>query len=79
MSRFYRVPLEEIAYVRAIVDGYDGVLQVRADGADRGEIELIAGAGLEEEADAILRRLGDETGMVEIARPADWGSPTEPR
>jgi hypothetical protein len=78
-SRFYRVPLEQIAYVRAIVDGYDGVLQVRADGADRGEIELVAGTGLEDEADAILRRLGDETGMVEIARPADWRTPAGPR
>ena len=72
-SRFFRVPLEEIAYVRAILEGYDGVAVVTAQGPDRGEIELLIGEGLDEEAGEVTGRLRQETGMVEIERPSDWG------
>lgn len=71
-SRFYRVPLPEIAYVRAIVEGYDGVAVVVAPDARRGEIELRIGEGLEDEALAIAARLKGEAGLVEIERPSDW-------
>ncbi len=71
-SRFFRVPLEQIAYVRAIVEGYDGVAQLLAPDANRGEIELRIGLGLEDELDAIARRLYEEAGLVEIPRPEDW-------
>lgn len=71
-SRFYRVPLEQIAYVRAIVEGYDGVAIVVAPDARRGEIEWRIGEGLEAEALAVAERLTREAGLVEIARPRDW-------
>jgi hypothetical protein len=71
-SRFFRVPLEQIGYVRAIVEGYDGVAIVRAPDPKRGEIEWLIGAGLEAEADALISRLTREAGIIEIARPADW-------
>jgi hypothetical protein len=71
-SRFYRVPLEQIAYVRAIVEGYDGLGVVRAPDPRRGEIEWLIGEGLEAEADALARRLAVEAGLIEIARPTDW-------
>jgi hypothetical protein len=71
-SRFFRVPLEEIGYVRAIFEGYDGVAQLRAPDPDRGEIELVIGDGLEDEVDAIARRLHEEAGLIEIDRPEDW-------
>jgi hypothetical protein len=71
-SRFFRVPLEQIGYVRAIFEGYDGVAQLVAPDANRGEIELRIGAGLEDEVDAIARRLYEEAGLIEIARPEDW-------
>jgi hypothetical protein len=71
-SRFFRVPLEEIAYVRAIVEGYDGLALVRVMDPDRGEIELVVGDGLEDEAAALITRLCTEAGLVEIARPPDW-------
>ena len=73
-SRFFRVPVEQIGYVRAIVEGYDGLALVHAPHADRGEIEWLVGDGLEEEADVLARRLADETGLIEIARPRDWPS-----
>lgn len=74
-SRFYRVPLSEITYLRAILEGYDGIALVRARDRYRGEVECDIGQGLDEEARAILVRLGREAGMVEIARPEDWDAP----
>jgi Domain of unknown function (DUF4911) len=74
-SRFFRVPLEEIAYVRAIFEGYDGVAQLTARDPNRGEIEIRIGDGLEDEAEAITRRLRDEAGLIEIPRPDDWEVP----
>jgi hypothetical protein len=71
-SRFFRVPLPAIAYVRAIVDGYDGLAVVRSLGPGRGEVEWIVGDGQEAEAGELARRLFDEVGMCEIERPADW-------
>jgi hypothetical protein len=71
-SRYYRVPLSEIGYVRMIVEGYDGLAAIRSLGSDRGEIEWLLGDGMEEEADALAERLQAEVGLCPIARPADW-------
>lgn len=71
-SRFFRVPVDEIAFVRAIVDGYDGLAVVRSLGPRRGEIEWIVADGREDEAAALARRLARDAGLCEIARPADW-------
>jgi hypothetical protein len=71
-SRFFRVPLPEIGYVRAIVEGYDGIAIVRAPDPRRGEIEWLIGEGLEAEAETLVRRLETEAGLIEIARPDDW-------
>ncbi len=74
-SRFFRLPLAEIAYVRSIVEGYDGLAVVRSPDARRGEIELLSCAPEhpdDDELDALITRLGREVRWVEIARPADW-------
>jgi hypothetical protein len=71
-SRWFRVPLEQIGYVRAIVEAYDGVALVHAPDPRRGEIEWLIGEGLEDEAAALARRLAAEAGLIEIERPADW-------
>lgn len=71
-SRFYRLPLDQIAYVRAVIEGYDGLATLRAQNANRGEVEWIIGEGLEEEAAVLAERLGREAGLIEIARPPDW-------
>jgi hypothetical protein len=71
-SRFFRVSLPEIGYVRAIVEGYDGLAVVRAPDPRRGEIEWLIGEGLEAEAETLVRRLEREAGLIEIARPEDW-------
>lgn len=71
-SRYFRVPLEEIGYVRMIVEGYDGVAAVRSLAGDRAEIEWLVGEGLEAEAAELAARLLYETGLTPIERPADW-------
>lgn len=72
-SRYFRVPLSEIGYVRMIVEGYDGVAAVRSLSSGRGEIEWLIGEGMQEEAGELAERLCRETGMCAIERPADWG------
>ncbi len=71
-SRFFRVALEEIGYVRAIVDGYDGLAVVRSADAERGELEWLIAVGREAEAEALARRLGEEVGLCAIPKPSDW-------
>ena len=71
-SRFFRVALGEIGYVRAIVEAYDGLAVVRSPDPKRGEIEWLIGDGMEDEAEALVRKLEREAGLIEIQRPTDW-------
>lgn len=71
-SRYFRVPLHEIGYVRMIVEAYDGLAFVRSLSASRGEIEWVVGEGMEEEAEALAVKLAKEVGLLSIDRPADW-------
>jgi hypothetical protein len=69
--RWFRVPLEQIAYVRAIVEGYDGVAVVFSPDPKRGEIALHIAPGQESEAQRIVTLLTQEAGLIEIPPPAD--------
>jgi hypothetical protein len=71
-SRWFRLPVAEIGYVRAVLEGYDGVATVFSPDPRRGEIEWTIADGLEAEAEEIRRRLAAELDLQEIARPADW-------
>jgi hypothetical protein len=71
-SRFFRVPLSEIAFVRMIVEAFDGLAVVRSLSKSRGEIEWLVGEGLEEEAQQVADRLQLLTGMCPIEQPKDW-------
>lgn len=71
-SRFFRVPVEEIGYLRAIVEGYDGVAALVAPDPRRGEVEWLVGEGMEFEADEIAQRLRDKIDLQPIAPPLDW-------
>jgi hypothetical protein len=72
ISRFFRVPLEQIGFVRAIVEAHEGLAQVCSNDADRGEIEILIPESMAAEAETMLGRLQASTGCVEIARPVDW-------
>ena len=71
-SRFFRVPLAEIGYVRMIVESHDGLAAVRSLSGNRGEIEWLLGEGMDEEGDLLAKRLAAEVGLLPISRPADW-------
>jgi hypothetical protein len=71
--RIFRVPLAEIAYVRMILEAYDG-LAVMTSERGQGIIEWHVGPGMEAEADALARALADECGMREL--PAELPQPS---
>jgi hypothetical protein len=70
--RFFRLPVQEIGYVRAIIEGYDGLAYIWAPDPNRGEIEWILGEGRDAEVDDLVARLGREVGLTEIDRPLNW-------
>jgi hypothetical protein len=72
VSLFFRIPLGEIGYVRAVVEAHDGLATVCSSGADRGEIEWVVPEPRLDDARALAAALAGDTGMVEIARPSDW-------
>jgi len=63
--RRFRVPLASIAYVRMIVEGYDGLAVVSSE-AGRGVIEWDVAPGREAEADVLAEALRRETGLVRV-------------
>jgi hypothetical protein len=78
ICRYFRVPLEDIALVRALVEAHEGIAQVVSLAADRGELELIIPEALAEEAEAMVTALSEVVRWVEIPRPADAPGPAEP-
>ena len=65
-TRWLRVPVREIAYVRAIYEAYDGLCILSAPAADRGELTLWVGPGQEALADEVERRLARDAGLQRI-------------
>ena len=66
--RYFRLPLEEVGYVRFIVEGYQGLAQVSAI-PGRGEIAWLIPNERTDEAESLYRALREETGLVEIPVP----------
>jgi hypothetical protein len=63
--RKYRLRVEDIAYVRAVLEGYDGVAVLEGE-PNYGEIAWTVGDGLEDEADEIAAKLAIEVGMQPV-------------
>ena len=68
-TRWFRVPVSEIAYVRAIYEAYDGLGMLTAPAPDRGELALWVPPGQEALADEVERRLVVEVGLQRIPPP----------
>jgi Domain of unknown function (DUF4911) len=77
-SRYFRVPLQEIAYVRSVLEGYDGLAILWAPDPRRGEIEWLIGDGLEAEAEELICRLVGRGVLTEIGEPPGWPAPGRP-
>jgi hypothetical protein len=63
LTRRFRVPLHEIAYIRMVVEAYDGLAVVVSPSAGRGIIEWWVAPGREAEADVLARALAGEAGL----------------
>jgi hypothetical protein len=66
LVRRFRLPLEEIAYVRMIVEAYDGLAVVVSPEANLGLVEWWIAPGREAEADELARRLEGEARLQPI-------------
>jgi len=67
--RRFRVPLEEIAYVRMIVEGYDGLAVVTSPGAGHETMDWWLAPGREAEADRLALALEAEKSLTPIRPP----------
>ena len=68
-TRWVRVPVAEITYVKSIYEAYDGLCTVSAPSAARGELTLWVAPGHEALADEVEQRLARECGLQRIATP----------
>jgi hypothetical protein len=73
-TRWLRVPVAEIAFVRAIYEAYDNLCILTAPAAERGELCLWIAPGHEDIADEIERKLSRDAGLQRIAAPTDGGA-----
>jgi hypothetical protein len=66
LCRRFRLPKDEIGYVRMIVEAYDGLATVVSPERGRGVIEWWIAPGREAEAEELARRLEGEVGLRSI-------------
>lgn len=62
-KRQFRIPRQEIGYLRFLVEGYDGLLFMRTLDGRTGLVEMAWPAGREAEAVPLLAALADEIGL----------------
>lgn len=77
----FRVPPEAIAYVRMVVEAYDGLAVVVSPEANVGIVEWWVAPGREAEADALAAALSHEVGLTRIDSgtvSGNWDSPALP-
>lgn len=68
---YFRLPPKDIAYVRFIVESYEGLAQVTSL-PGRGEMEWIVPTSLLPEAESLAAALSQEISLVRIEPPSDW-------
>lgn len=61
-----------MAYHRAIVESYEGLITLHMPEPGRGEVEWIVQAGQEDEAALLSAKLAQEIVLIPIERPTDW-------
>jgi hypothetical protein len=67
IKRYYRVDRREIAFLRFIIEAYDGIAILRTQDRELGLIVLDIAPGCETEVDLILRDLKHDI-LIEPAR-----------
>jgi hypothetical protein len=77
--RFYfRVPVEQIAYVRFVVESYEGLAQVTSL-PGRTDMQWLVPIEHRSTAEALARALASEVQLVPIPCPPDWPDTPGPR
>ena len=72
--RYYRVDRRQIGYLRFVLEGYEGIAQMRSL-PGRSEVEWLIPSGFATAACQLAESLRDEIGLTPIAKPSDWQSP----
>jgi hypothetical protein len=68
---YFRIDVREIAFVRFVVESYEGIAVVTSY-PRRGEMEWVVPEGCLAEAVRLASALASEVGLVPIERPDDW-------
>jgi hypothetical protein len=69
---YLRLPPREIAYVKFVVESYEGIGIVRTLDRRAAILVILAVPDFEAEARALVRALATEAGCVETGPPPDW-------
>jgi hypothetical protein len=69
--RYYRVELDQIAYIRFIVESYEGIAQMTSF-PRRAEIEWVIPDSMMAHVNVLARALAEEICLVPISKPEDW-------
>ncbi len=72
VKRFYRLDIRQLAFVKFIVESYDGIAMLRTLNAGCGEIEVMAPECNLPVLDALIDDLRKEINIVQIKKPVDY-------
>lgn len=70
-KRYARMPRGEIAYLRFILESYDGLAFARTLDSENGLVEIAFPPEREDDVAALLEALSHETGLSEVVPPAE--------
>ena len=75
-TRRFRLKKEDIAYLKFILEGYQGLAIMRTLDATQGVVEVFIPPGAEGDMELILTGLARELGLREVAAPAERAAET---
>ena len=72
-KRYYQLPPQEIAWLRFILESYDGLAFVRSLDGRRALVEVAYPPSRKDDAETLLHSLCEESSMQEIPPPPEAG------
>ncbi len=72
LKKYFALPKGEIAYLRFILESYDGLAFVRTLDSAMALVEIAYPPSRKQDAELLLKELQKETGMTETAIPDDF-------
>ncbi len=68
-SKYFRLPREDIAYFKFIIESYEGMAVVRTKDPNEAIVELMAAPGWEEDLEEVLDGLRKEITIESLPAP----------